>query len=249
MHAFPLFPLQVGQVYQYGFDWGPSPEQFKAGCDVINPDDSVSWKPTFILGWGRVPILSLECEINLFITGFLLINPFLVGSDYIPSQLQLLKLPHLIHPHCHQIWEPHWPAMMLPHSECEQGPVKASYSKAMRKVQCWHNVAIICENCQHRSCSHGGESKVFVCVNMSVHMLVFACMTIWQMGMHLNSVIYTNYCLSMSFSSFIVRCMNIKQEKVCIDRNKKEGNWKRRKHKEQSQNMYMFVCHVCWLRG
>lgn len=93
------------------------------------------------------------------------------------------------------------------------------------------------------------RNKVFVCVNMSVHMLVFACMTIWQMGMHLNSVIYTNYCLSMSFSSFIVRCMNIKQEKVCIDRNKKEGNWKRRKHKEQSQNMYMFVCHVCWLRG
>lgn len=47
-----LFPLQVGQVYQYGFDSGLSPEQFKAGCDVISPDDSFSWKPTFILGWG-----------------------------------------------------------------------------------------------------------------------------------------------------------------------------------------------------
>lgn len=122
------------------------------------------------------------------------------------------KTSSSIHPHCHQIWEPHWPAMMLPHSECEQGPLKASYSKAMRKVQCWHNVATICESCQHRSCSCGGEAllgkdsrsgcqrnqSVCMCKYECAHacLLVFACMTIWQIGMDLNSVIYTNYCLS-----------------------------------------------------
>lgn len=198
----------------------------------------------------------------LFITGFLLINPFLVGSDYIPCQLQLLKLPHLIHPHCHQIWEPHWPAMMLPHSECEQGPLKASYSKAMRKVQCWHNVATICESCQHRICSCGGEAllgkdsrsgcqrnqSVCMCKYECAHacLLVFACMTIWQIGIDLNSVIYTNYCLSHVILFFRWTLYEHKTGKG-VHRQKQERRQLEKMKTQRTKPKHVYVLYVMFV--